>query len=76
MATRTIQTTDDAEAGLAYLSKQVGKTSDDFFMEQLGALFQSNLDKADELRFAEVKKLLDDKNKGKSISDLRALLGL
>lgn len=74
MATRTIQTGDDVEGALAFLAKQKGVDSEKFFMDEVSKVFQNHLDKADELRFDLAKKIMNEGNKGESISKLRKLL--
>ena len=75
MATRTISTGDDVEAALLFLAKQKGVTSEEFFMDKVKDIMLSALKEADEKRYEMAKKLMDDKDKGTSISKLRELLG-
>ncbi len=78
MATRTIKTGDDVDAALAFLGRQTRPqiSGDDLFMQMVQSVIDDTLKKADENRFNLVKELLDDKNKGQSISKLRELLGV
>ena len=75
MATRTIQTGDDIESALLFLAKESGVSSEQYFMDKIGKVSTAILDEADEKRFELVKKTLDEKNKGQSISKLREILG-
>lgn len=77
MASRTVSTGEEVDAALDFLGKQSTPpvSGQDYFMNKITDIMKSALKEADEKRFDMVKKLLDEKNKGESISKLRELLG-
>jgi len=76
MATRTVSTGDDVEAALAFLAKESNTTGDAYFMGKVQSITEDILKEADSKRFALAQKLMDEKDKGKSIAKLRELLGV
>lgn len=78
MATRTVKTGDDVDAALSFLGRQSRPqvSGDEFFLALTQKVIDDVLKKADDARFSMVKELMDDKNKGESISKLRELLGV
>lgn len=78
MASITIKTGDDVDAALAFLGRQKNPqvSGEAYFLELIEKEKNSVLKEADEKRFSLVKELMDDKNKGQSISKLRDLLGV
>jgi len=78
MATRTIKTGDDVDAALAFLGRQSRPqvSGDEYFMNKVQGIVDAVLKEADDSRFNMVKELMNDKEKGASISKLRELLGV
>lgn len=78
MAARTFNFGVDVEAAFSFLAKQERPpvSTDDYIQARIQEVINDALDKADSMRFSLVKELMDDKNKGQSISKLRELLGV
>ena len=76
MASRTISTGNDVEAALAFLAKESGTTGEVYFMDKVQKITEDILREADDKRFIMAQKLMNEKNKGESISKLRELLGV
>jgi hypothetical protein len=78
MATRTFKTGDDVDAALNFLGKQqkpqIG--GDEYLQNRFQILIDDLLVQADNQRFSLIKEMMDDKNKGQSISKLREVLGV
>lgn len=76
MATRTISTGNDVEAALAFLAKEKNTSGEQYFMDKVQGISDDILKEADDKRFALAHKIMtEEKDKGKSISKLRELLG-
>lgn len=76
--TRTVKTGDDVDAALAFLGRQLNPqvNGEAYFQLRMNDVISQALKEADEKRFKLVSELMDDKNKGASITKLRELLSL
>jgi len=78
MATITYKTGDDVDAALAFLGRQLNPqiSGEQYLLDRLDEVKNKVLKEADDKRFNLVQALMNDKEKGASISKLRELLGV
>lgn len=78
MAARTIETGIDVDSALTFLGKQSKPqvSGEEYFQARIQEIITKALTDSDNQRFSLVTALMNDKDKAKSISQLKELLGV